>query len=264
MEYSEDEKLLMDYLDGSLEAAGVQELQKRLLRETKLKQKLALYKWGMQTVRVEAIRNLVAQSQHDFLKTRDKDSQVVEKHEPTGIRFTPSFAQWVGIAASILVFVALGGVLYLGNMSGADLYQDKFLSYEISSFRGNAENASGIQDLYRSGDFAAALAVVSPEGDLESISKDELLLLGVASLETDKPQQAITYLNVLQKRNALDQSGELQDERDFYAALAYVQMNNYTEGYALMVDITQDSAHKYNKNFPLGYRTKIKILSLIK
>ena len=67
MEYSEDEKMLMDYLDGNLEATGVQVLEDRLLRETKLKQKLALYEWGKQSVRVEAIRNLVAQSQRDFL-----------------------------------------------------------------------------------------------------------------------------------------------------------------------------------------------------
>ncbi|WP_158858554.1 hypothetical protein [Lunatibacter salilacus] len=262
MDYSEDDRILIDYLDGNLEAAGVQVLENRLMRETKLKQKLALYEWSRQTVRVKAIRNLVEQSHNGFLN-RNNGNQVSEKFDTTRVVRIPFFAKWIGIAASILFFIAIGGVLNLSSLSGTDLYQDKFLSYEISSFRGDSENASSIQDLYRSGDFAAVLAVFPVEA-LEGLSKDELLLLGISALETNKPQQALIYLDLLNQRNSLDQSGELQDERDFYTALANIQMNNFTEGYALISDITQDSAHKYNRNFPLGYRAKIKMLSLIK
>lgn len=263
MEYSEDDQILMDYLDGNLEAAGVQVLENRLLRETKLKQKLALYEWSRQAVRVKAIRNLVEQSQHNFLKDRHIDSQVSVKLKPKPLKRILSFTQLAGIAASILFFIALGGVLYLSGISGTDLYQDKFLSYEISSFRGESDNASSIQDLYKNGNFAAVLTIV-PVGELVGLSKDELLLLGISALETNKPQLALTYLEALNQRNTLDQSGDLQDERDFYAALAHIQMNNFTEGYALISRITQDPAHKYNRNFPLGYRTKIRLLSLIK
>ncbi len=231
------------------------------MRETKLKQKLALYEWSRQAVRVKAIRNLVEQSQHDFLKNRNR-GPLVEKSDKTKVVRIPSFAKWTGIAASVLFFVALGGAIYLSSISGTDLFQDKYLSYEISSYRGDSEKVSTIQDLYKDGDFGAVLTV-APEGELEGLSKDELLLLGVSALETNKPQLAITYLELLSQRNAQDLSGELQDERDFYAAMAYIKMNNFTEGYALISHITDDPAHKYNRNFPLGYRTKIKMLSLI-
>ncbi|HSI75076.1 MAG TPA: hypothetical protein VK957_04260 [Lunatimonas sp.] len=263
MDYSEDDRILIDYLDGNLGKAGVQMLENRLLGETKLKQKLALYEWSRQAVRVTAIKNLVEQSQHDFLKNRNNGGQLVGKSEPTPINRILSFRQLTGIAASILFFIALVGAIYLSTISGNDLYQDKFLSYEISSFRGDSEKASTIQDLYKIGDFGAVLSVV-PEGAMEGLSKDELLLLGISALETNKPQQALTYLETLSQRNVLDQSGELQDERDFYAALAHIQMNNFSEGYALISHITHDPAHKYNRNFPFGYRTKIKMLSLIK
>lgn len=263
MEYSEDEKLLLDYLDGSLGSAGVQVLENRLLNETKLKQKLALYEWSMQAVRVKAIRNLVEHSQHDFLAKREKSNLNVSRKIPVSLKYTPTIARWVGIAASILFFIALSGVLYLSSISGTDLYQDKFLSYEISSFRGDSETISDIQDLYRTGDYAAVLDNVSLRAQ-EELSKDDLLLLGISALETNKPQQALMYLELLSQQNAQDLSGELQDERDFYAALAHIKMNNFTEGYALISDITQDPAHKYNGNFPFGYRTKIKMLSLIK
>lgn len=263
MEYSEDDQILMDYLDGNLGNVGVKVLENRLLHDTKLKQKLALYEWGRQAVRVKAIRNLVEQSQHNFLKKRNIGNLEVGKSELTPVSRILSFAQLTGIAASILFFIALGGVIYISSLSGTDLYQNKFLTYEISSFRGDSENESSIQYLYRSGNFGAVLNVV-PDGELESLSKDELLLLGISALETNKPQQALTYLELLSRQNAQDLSGELQDERDFYAALAHIKMNNFTEGYALISDITQDPAHKYNRNFPLGYRTKIKMLSLIK
>lgn len=263
MEYSEDDQLLMDYLDGNLEANGVQVLENRLLSETKLKQKLALYEWSRQAIRLKAIRNLVDQSQSDFLANREKSHLKPGKKAPTTLKFMPSFAQWVGIAASILIFLALVGVLFLNSISGTDLYQDKFLSYEISSFRGDSETISDIQDLYRAGDYAAVLDDVSLRPQ-EELPKDDLLLLGISALEINKAQLALTYLDILHQQNALDQSGELQDERDFYAALAHIRMNNYEEGYALISQITQDSAHKYNRNFPLGYRVKIKMLSLIK
>jgi hypothetical protein len=157
--------------------------------------------------------------------------------------------------------MALGVLLYLNSLSGVDLFQDKFLSYEISSFRGDAVAESGLQDLYRAGDFEAVLAT---KGELEGLSKDDLLLLAISALEISEPRKALTFLDILQQKNALEQSGELQDERDFYAALAHIQMENFTEGYALISHITEDAAHKYNKNFPLSYRTKIKLLSLIK
>src|SRR5690606_38017795 len=113
--------------------------------------------------------------------------------------------QLAGIAASILFFISLGGAIYLSSISGADLYQDKYLSYEISSFRGDSENASSIQDLYKSGNFVAVLTLVS-EGELESLSKDELLLLGISALETQKPDQALIYLETLSQRNLQDKS----------------------------------------------------------
>lgn len=263
MEYSEDDQILIDYLDGNLGKVGVKVLENRLLHDTKLKQKLALYEWGRQAVRAKAIRNLVEQSQHNFLKKRHIGNLEVGKSELTPVNRILSFAQLTGIAASILFFIALGGVIYISSLSGTDLYQDKFLTYEISFFRGDSDDASSIQDLYQSGNLGAALNVV-PDGELDGLSKDELLLLGISALETNKPQQALTYLELLSRQNAQDLSGELQDERDFYAALAYIQMNNFSEGYALISHITQDPSHKYNRNFPLGYRTKIKMLSLIK
>lgn len=134
MEYSEDDQILMDYFDGNLGKVRVKVLENRLLHDTKLKQKLALYEWGRQAVRVKAIRNLVEQSQHDFLKNRNIDKQEVGESEPTPVNRILSFAQLTGIAASILFFIALGSAIYLNSMSGTDLYQDKFLSYEISSF----------------------------------------------------------------------------------------------------------------------------------
>jgi hypothetical protein len=263
MEYSEDEKLLMDYLDGRLEAAGVQVLENRLLRETKLKQKLALYEWSRQSVRVKAIRNLVEQSQHNFLANQANVQQSPQKSSATRALYNAAFRKWIAIAASVLIFMTLGTGLYLGSISGSELYHDRYLSYEISSFRGDEDGISIVAEHYRNRNYTAMFEALS-DSEQENLSKDDLLLMGVAYLEIDEPHLALNYLDILNRRNAQDKSGELQDERDFYAALAYIRMENFSAGHALIVQISQDPSHKYNKNFPFSYRTKVKLLSLIK
>ncbi|MBI1301106.1 MAG: hypothetical protein GC137_05540 [Alphaproteobacteria bacterium] len=261
MDYSEDEKMLVDYLDGNLEADAVRALEYRLMQDKLLKQKLMLVEWSRKAIKLTALQGLIAQRQQGFLKAR-KAADYQQDHTISG-RFTFSPAAWVGIAASLLVLIGLGLVLFLNSLSGSDLYENKFLAYEVSSFRADNAEDSPIKEAFRQGKYAQILGASADTVQPEALAKDDLLLLGIASLEVGEPNKALIYLDILQQKNEADKSGELQDEGDFYSALAYVKLEKYALASARIAHISNTPNHKYTKNFPWAYRVKIKLLSLL-
>src|SRR5206468_4076024 len=134
------------------------------------------------------------------------------------------------IAASVLlVLFGYGGYQY-ASLDSTHIYQDKFISYQLPTTRGNAETLTSLNALYVSGNYGA---VIQRFNNLESKSPSDYFLAGVSYLQQKEYAQAVTTFTALQQYNQQHKEAYFAQETDYYLGLAYLGNDQVDQAYTL-------------------------------
>ena len=136
------------------------------------------------------------------------------------------------IAAGILIIVLAAGILVYMNSTPASLFSDKYVPYEESTQRGNAPSASDIKTRFTEGQ---------------------------TFLRNGDPEKAILLFAQILNTNSTAPQKILNDDAEYYLALAYLKADQPENALPLLQKIHDDRNHLYHDEVTGWYLMKVKI-----
>ncbi|MDN3689371.1 hypothetical protein [Cyclobacterium jeungdonense] len=262
MENKYDDRILVNYLDGSLDPTEKQLVEQEMEKSDAIQERLDLMQFTIRAIKFKAYKSSVKEIQHDFLQHRIENKSFTSVSTPKLEGKVRSMQFWIKIAASLLFLCSLGYVLWLFQADGEQLYETNFISYEIALDRGAGLQENQLESLYINGEFYQMFQV-SEETNLEEFNSFELLLLGTAALELNNPAEAMRYLQKIDSDNIQNQSDDYQDEVDFFMAMAYLKQGAYEQALHLVTKMRSDEQHKYHSNFSWSEEISIRLQQML-
>ena len=145
---------------------------------------------------------------------------------------------WISIAAAIALL--LGAFLWFNNSTATsdDLFANHFSPYELSFAQRSTSDKELLQleDAYNREAFEVAIPLFEKNLQSEKNSPKFLLGLGISRLALHQNEKALKSFDDILK------SGDVlyKDHAIWYAALAYIKMDDYNKAKELLTQLTQD------------------------
>jgi len=250
--YTQQDELLMRYLDGEMSQEEKQEFETKLVSDESTRRRLEDLATAQHAVKLYGLKQEVA-SVHQDMMGEMKPGAVVRKMSRTreiaryGLRIA------AGVAFLAICFLAYN----FFSLSSGKLYNEKYASFELSSVRGQSETeASGIEKAYRQKNYQEVVALSKNDG----IGISDEFLEAVSYLELDRPTEAIDHFSRVIARDRASDHPLYKDDAEYYLALAYLKTKNYEKAFELMNTIHDDNSHLYHEEFTKGFIRKVKLL----
>jgi tetratricopeptide (TPR) repeat protein len=161
--------------------------------------------------------------------------------------------------AAVLIFVVAGyGVFEYSTTDNDSLYESSFINYQYNIIRGK-EQSQQIDSLYNAENYNAVLTAFNTNAQKE---QKDYFLAAQSYLHLNKPEEAISAFQQIEKMNASTDQKSFVDETDFYLALAYIKAGRIAEAEKRLNKITSDKQHLFYNNAENISRFKLKILEL--
>jgi tetratricopeptide (TPR) repeat protein len=242
---------LIDYIDGALMEDEAKVIEQSISTNEGLKleydnllaARKAIKHYGL----IQRVANVRKQMKEEETITKQK------KQSPV-IRLMPKRAY--RIAAGIILLVGVFGLYQYITISGKNLYSEKYTAYNMPNFRGSNNN-SQIEKAYSDKNYDA---VISTYTSAQNNTANEIFLTGQAYLQKNDFTDAIACFNKLLAQNKAADTHVLNDDAEYYLALAYLQNNNLDKATALFKNIGANKSHLYNKNINGWFLKKLQIL----
>lgn len=225
---------LVSYLDGVLTQADTETIEKRLAIDSAV---LAEYESLLLTraaIRHYGLKCEVAEVHKKMMK---EIQQTVKKRSKTRIivRYT--------IAAASLVLLISGYIAYKSSTLSSDkIFTSNYLTYQLSVTLDVNYTLTPVEKAFGKKNFTEVLRIHDAKED--KTTKAEFLT-GVASLELKNNRKAIKCFNEVIEMNTGTTTPVLQDESEYYLALAYIKTKNYENALILLNKIDENEQHKY-------------------
>jgi len=189
--FTQQQELLMQYLDGDMSQPEREEFEKRLSSDESLRLQLEDLQTAREAIKMYGLKQQVAAVHRERMEEIKPEANV---RKITNTRRIARFS--LRVAAGI-VLVAICFLAYnFFSLSSGKLYNENYNSFELSSVRGDNETrATEIEKAYWKKNYQDVIALSSkyPGASI----KDEFLE-GMSFLELDKPSDAIdVFINVL-------------------------------------------------------------------
>ena len=187
-----DEKyieLIDDYLDGILSHTENQKLESELKENLELQDLMALIKLTRESIKMSGQKELVQKIHQEF--TKDSDDEKI-KGKTANFRISP---WWLGIAASLSMFILFGN--FWVKTKTEDLFNDKYLAYNIPTMRSAEGHENQIATLYKNADFEEVVKITN----LYSDDIEVLFLAGMSHFKLENYEESARYLNKILQIN---------------------------------------------------------------
>jgi len=252
--FTQQHELLMRYLDGEMSQGEREEFEKKLTSDEGLRQHLEDLQTARDAVKMYGLKQQVA-SVHREMMREVKPGAVVREMSSTRKIVRNSLRVAAGIVLVAICFLAYN----FFSLSPGKLYNEKYNSFELSSFRGGSEpQITEVEKAYRQKNYNEVVAL-SAKFAGESI-KDEFLA-GVSYLELNRPLEAIGLFNNVITRDQKTDHPVYREDSEYYLALSYLRTKNYEKALQLMDAIHTNPSHLYHEKFTKGFIRKVKLLS---
>ncbi|MEJ7610242.1 MAG: hypothetical protein WKF88_03580 [Ferruginibacter sp.] len=163
----------------------------------------------------------------------------------------------IAAAASVLLLF-FAARFFDDPLSTADqFYNEGYSRYEIPALRGTGTTLSAAEQAYLTGNYTEVINLYHGE---TGHTPGEMLIAGIACLETGKASEAIEIFSALRDKGIAENTNSFRDEAEYYLALAYLKNNNYTSAIPLMEKISADKNNPYHRKFTAGYISGVKKL----
>lgn len=225
---------LVDYLDGKLEPAEKQQIEKFLETDKDLRNELEGLEAAREAVKQYGLQQKVA-SVHQQMMNENKAPVRSIASTKRKIRYA------IAVAASILLIVAgyFGYSFY--SLSSEKVYTANYRSYDLTGVRDGNTEESAIETAYRAKKYTEVLTFNFDR----PFTIKESFLRGMAFAETGDNSNAILSFKKVLEDNNTAHSNIFRHEAEFYLALTYVRNKDFDFALELFKNIKSNPEHLY-------------------
>ncbi|GAB2633011.1 tetratricopeptide repeat protein [Belliella aquatica] len=235
------------YLDNKLSEEEKNLLLQELKENAALNELLELLKISRESIELGGLKNQIQSVQKEYLKIRA--TQVV--------KIKPS-TWWIGVAASISLFILIGN-FWIQKLP-SQLIEDNYISYEISTMRSSEIPLSVLENDFKNKAWTSILSAVPQNSENQS----EVFLAGIAAYELGDFESAIEYLERVIQLNQDLSDRYFHDEAEYYLSLSLLKLEKYDNALVLFEKINLDENHIYHGIFTNSDLLKLKVLTWVK
>jgi tetratricopeptide (TPR) repeat protein len=230
------EKLVL-FLDKELAEPDIVEVGKRLATDSGVQ---AEYQSLLQTRAAILHYGLKCQVAEEHKKMMEQIQQPVKQLAKTRRIIRYSMAAAAGLLLLISAYVAYN---YF-SLSSDKIFYSNYHTYQLSVTRDVSNIFTPVERAYDEKNYKEVLRIHDAKED--KTAKAEFLT-GVASLELRNNSKAIKCFNEVIEMNTGATTPLLQDESEYYLALAYIKNKDYDYAIAMLNKISDNEEHKYRQ-----------------
>lgn len=226
---------LVQYLDGNLTISEKELLEQQLAGDTALQEELKSLQATREAVRLYGLKQKVSDIHQQMMKEmQPKVKQLYSSRKI--IRYA------MAIAASILLVFAGYTVYNLITITPENIFASNFQTYELVTNRGDSTDESTILKDYREKNYNAVIGVVYDR----VFTAEELFIRGMSFAELKKIDSAIVSFKKVLEANKVAAKPVYNDETEYYLALLYVRIKDYSNALELLNKINETPDHLYH------------------
>ena len=163
----------------------------------------------------------------------------------------------VAFVSGIILLVLCYWAYTFYTISANSLFADNYIPYKVEKLdSGSGNKHSDIEKAYRESNFAKVIQLNAAA----PLFPRDILLTGLAFLETDNLSKAISSFQVVLADADKTKSTLLTDEAEYYLALAFLKNRDYDQAIELMIRIHDNPSHAYHGKFSRSDIRRVKML----
>ena len=249
-ENSNHTEILIQYLDGELQAEELERLKKNLADNPSLTEELANLQLAREAARRYGLKSKINDIHKEMMlemkQGKPAKSSVIKMLAQTGLR----------VAAVFVVLVGLSAIYQYFTTSPEKLFNENYQPYSIHEVRGMPVNSRLLEN-YKHGNMDS---VIMEFNALRAPEPEEYILTGIAFLESNQPERAIGTFNKLIQQNADSKTDFFEDDAEYYLAMSYLKNLEPQKALPILEKIQADPSHPYNSKLSKWFILKVKSL----
>lgn len=242
--------LLVQYLDGELDAEEKASLEQRLEKDPSLQQELESLKQTREAIRLFGLQQQVSGIHHQMMSQMRAPVRKMSNARRV-IRYS------VAVAASVILIAGTIMIYNFYNLSSDKVFSSHYQSYDLGTVRGDSVQETVLEKNYREKNFKGVTVLGEK---LEPLSIQNIFLVGMAWLELGNNSKAIDQYKKVIQLNEKDGTRLEKDEAEYYLCLAYIRNRDYDLALELMHSIQDDPHHLYREKITNRFLRQVKIL----
>lgn len=246
-----DEDMLVQYLDGVLDEQTKVEVEERLISDPEFRKAYESLLLTKEAVKQYGLKEKVAVLHKEMMK----EMQQAPVRHISSARKAVRYA--ISVAAALIVLVGSFMLYNFYTLSAEKVFNSGFLSYDLSTLRGNEEKESAIAKAYRDKKFADVVKLFEAGADS---SREAMFLTGMSALELKENSKAIFNFKTLIAANQQANEKLYNDDAEYYLSLSYIRNGEYDLALGVLQKIKDNSNHSYNKKVTAKLLRQIKML----
>jgi tetratricopeptide (TPR) repeat protein len=245
--------LMIRYLDGEMTHEEELEFENLLANDKELLEELQDLQITVEAIQLYGLKQKVAAVHHLMMEELTPVKQPVLRitHLAKGVRYS------LAISAAILLLFLLIQAYKFYTLSTEGLFSEKYKDFKTGAITGDSTTNLSIEKSFRNAKYQQVIYFHN-KNHFSRIN--DLFLLGLAYLKTENLSKAIDSFNSILDKNKLFKTDTLQDETEYYLALAYLKNKDYDQAIVLMEKIHDDNAHLYQGKFTGTYIRRVKMM----
>ena len=244
---------LLLYLDKEMSSDEQLAFEKELLSNEQLRSAFDSLQQARGAVILYGIKEQVSRIHKEAWIINSKQAPVIK------MPAYRKFAKYAVVAAAciILIFIAVDRYNY-SKISADSLYAEQFTRYEPVASRGSIETISATEKAYTTKNYNEVISIYRSTAFPDP---KQMIMAGVAYLETSQALRAVEVFQSLLATNKLNNTTFFNDEASYYLALAYLKNRTYLPAVELMEKIHADKGNAYSQKFSDEYIDRVKKIS---
>jgi hypothetical protein len=250
----QNEHLLINYLDGTLEEKEMREVAELIDTDLEVRKQLQYLQLAVEAVEYAALYDQVASIKENFRAIQPVE--VLQASDKKRVRIQLPPYMWV---AAAMLLLAAGAVSYkFFTVSATEVYQRAFIDYSLSTTRGQS-TFTYIEQAYRVRNWNEVIAAFHRTSLTDNKA---LFLAGMAYLQLHNYTAANNLFEQVLANNAKTGDDYFQDEAQFYLAMSNLAANNTVQAIALLQQIRANKNHLYHQQAAQIAQVDLQILKI--
>jgi hypothetical protein len=245
--------MLVQYLDNELSQEDKTNLENQLKHDAVMQQELENLTLAKSAIKTYGLKKHVGTIHAEMM-----NELVVEKSSSAQKGIVRRMAKVSMKVAAALLIVMLGlGIYQYTTVTPDKLFASNYTPYSLSVNRGSVETDM-MEKSFQEKDYAA---VVAQFETLKNASTKENFLAGVAYMETNNYNNAITVFKNVLSKNTLNKTAVFNDDAEYFLAFSYLKNNDIKLATPIFEAINKNTNHLYNDKASNAFMRNLKILN---
>jgi hypothetical protein len=233
-----NEHLLINYLDRTLEAREMQEMEALITSDPETRKQWQYLQLAVEAIEYAALYDQVAAVKENFKTIQPVD--VITASPKWGVRIRMKAFR---VAAGVLLFILGGGAYKYFTTSATQVYKEAFIVYTLPTTRGQA-TITGIEQAYRLANWKEVIANLNNSSLTDNKA---LFLAGMAHLQLHNYAESSMLFEQVRVNNTQTGDDYFQDEAEFYGAMSDLAGNHAKQAILLLQQIRGNINHLYHE-----------------